>query len=54
MLSFNRQNQVEYSKVINADVDSVKQQLAVTPSFDKPRSLFIRIFRCHQLVKVAV
>ncbi len=44
ILSFNRQNQVEYSKVINSDVDGVKQQLAMTPSFDKTRSLFIRIF----------
>ena len=34
ILSFNRQNQVEYSKIINADVNSIKHQLAATPSFE--------------------
>lgn len=43
-LSFERNNEVSVSKIINASTQDIRQQLTQTPSFTEPRPLFVKIF----------
>lgn len=44
VLSFERHNVVEVTRIVNAEVAAVRAQLAQTPEFDRARPFFIRIF----------
>lgn len=43
-LTFDRYNQVEHSRIVHADIESVREYLAKTPTFDKPRPIFTRLY----------